>query len=255
MATKRAKHRARPKAAAKRTLRTKSGASTPRVARRPHEAPRHGAPRADRSDRTDDAPRVRRTAEAAQDAILDAAEARLARVGPNALRLTDIAKDVGISHPAVLHHFGSRENLLAALVARTVDRVQADLLRTLEGADEHEVTAAAVLERALTGLTSGGHARVVAWLCLAGHDVPLARQPLVELARGVHARRVATLENGAAEPSFEDSLFLVLLCTLTLFGQALFGDIVTTRDGVTTGGDDLWPRFREWFAKLLVDRA
>jgi len=50
--------------------------------------------------------RVRRTKEEAQRVILDAAEERLANGGPEALRLQDIAADVGISHPAILHHFG-----------------------------------------------------------------------------------------------------------------------------------------------------
>ena len=49
--------------------------------------------------------RVRRTKEEAQRVILDAAEERLANGGPEALRLQDIAADVGISHPAILHHF------------------------------------------------------------------------------------------------------------------------------------------------------
>ncbi|MDO9127858.1 MAG: helix-turn-helix domain-containing protein, partial [Parvibaculum sp.] len=62
--------------------------------------------------------RVRRTAEEARRLILDAAEERLAKQGPEGLRLQDIARDVGISHPAILHHFESREGLVRALIAR-----------------------------------------------------------------------------------------------------------------------------------------
>ena len=40
--------------------------------------------------------RVRRTKEEAQRVILDAAEERLAKGGPEALRLQDIAADVGV---------------------------------------------------------------------------------------------------------------------------------------------------------------
>ena len=53
--------------------------------------------------------RIRRTAEEARRLILDAAEKRLAQQGPEGLRLQDIARDIGISHPAILHHFESRE--------------------------------------------------------------------------------------------------------------------------------------------------
>ena len=51
--------------------------------------------------------RVRRTAEAARAAILEAAEKRLAEAGPAGIRLQGVAADVGVSHPTVLHHFCS----------------------------------------------------------------------------------------------------------------------------------------------------
>ncbi|MBV1885644.1 MAG: TetR family transcriptional regulator, partial [Parvibaculaceae bacterium] len=51
------------------------------------------------------AKRIRRTAEEARRLILDAAEKRLAEQGPEGIRLQDIAKDIGVSHPAILHHF------------------------------------------------------------------------------------------------------------------------------------------------------
>jgi AcrR family transcriptional regulator len=40
------------------------------------------------------------------------------------LRLQDIAADVGISHPAVLHHFGSREALVHAVIQRAILSLQ-----------------------------------------------------------------------------------------------------------------------------------
>ena len=56
--------------------------------------------------------RVRRTAEDARAAILDAAERRLGATGPGGIRLQEVAADVGVSHSTVLHHFGSREGLV-----------------------------------------------------------------------------------------------------------------------------------------------
>ncbi|MGH7329781.1 MAG: TetR/AcrR family transcriptional regulator, partial [Polyangiaceae bacterium] len=57
-------------------------------------------------------PRRRLDAEAARKLILDATERRLVRVGPSGIRLQEVAKDAGVSHPTVLHHFGSRELLV-----------------------------------------------------------------------------------------------------------------------------------------------
>src|SRR5688572_5204467 len=65
--------------------------------------------------------RVRRTAGAAREAILDAAEKRLAEGGPAGLRIQEIARDVGISHPTLLHHFGSRAALVEAVVDRALE--------------------------------------------------------------------------------------------------------------------------------------
>ena len=48
--------------------------------------------------------------------ILDAAEELFAAHGSRGTGLVEVAKKVGISHVGVLHHFGSKENLLRAVV-------------------------------------------------------------------------------------------------------------------------------------------
>src|SRR6478736_553059 len=63
-------------------------------------------------------PRVRRDAETARAAILEATEKRLVHVGPSGIRLQEVAADAGVSHPTVLHHFGSREALVQAVIVR-----------------------------------------------------------------------------------------------------------------------------------------
>src|SRR5260370_34445716 len=75
--------------------------------------------------------RKRRTAGDARDAILDAAEKQLRDSGPDAIRLQDVAAEVGISHPAVLHHFGRREGLVHAVVDRAIRTLQDGLLHAL----------------------------------------------------------------------------------------------------------------------------
>ena len=59
--------------------------------------------------------RLRRTPEEARRLILETAQALIASTGPEGLRLQDIAAAAGISHPLILHHFGSREGLVRAL--------------------------------------------------------------------------------------------------------------------------------------------
>src|SRR5271165_5143251 len=85
-------------------------------------------------------PRRRRTGEEARTAILDAAEQRLVASGPAGIRLQEVAADVGVSHPTVLHHFGSREGLIEAVVVRALDSLHAGLLAAMnaspQGADQ-----------------------------------------------------------------------------------------------------------------------
>ena len=72
--------------------------------------------------------RRRLSSEDAREAILAATEKRLREVGPDALRLQEIASDVGLSHPTVLHHFGNREALVSAVVARAMLALETDLI-------------------------------------------------------------------------------------------------------------------------------
>ncbi len=46
----------------------------------------------------------------------------MAAGGPAGLRLQEVAKAAGVSHPTILHHFGSREGLIQALNLRSVEQ-------------------------------------------------------------------------------------------------------------------------------------
>src|SRR6201996_6803883 len=80
--------------------------------------------------------RVRRRPEEARVQILDAADRIMAKGGgPASLRLQDVARLAGISHPTILHHFGSREGLVRALNLRAVERLTQSTLPRLPHAD------------------------------------------------------------------------------------------------------------------------
>src|SRR2546422_3143433 len=136
--------------------------------------------------------RVRRSAAEAQRLILDAAEKRLREGGPEAIRLQDIARDVGISHPAILHHFASRDGLTRALEQRAMRRLEAELVDALSSQPADGDTAVAIIERAFATLGDAGHARMLAWrvLQLARAEPHEPQRLLRALADLVHARRV-----------------------------------------------------------------
>src|ERR1700741_1201633 len=79
--------------------------------------------------------RARRTPEEARRLILETAQQLIPRAGPEGLRLQEIAAAAGISHPLILHHFGSREGLVRALTERAVTELRDKLIAALGSAE------------------------------------------------------------------------------------------------------------------------
>lgn len=198
------------------------------------------------------AKRVRRTAEEARRLILDAAEARLARQGPEGLRLQDIARDVGISHPAILHHFESREGLVRALIARANTQLRDTMLGALAG-DHASRDAADHIGHVFEALSDRGTARLLSWLLLTGRATEQsdAHNIMSEIVEVLQARREEYAEKkGTAAPGKEDTLFVAMLTANAAFGEAIVGRQLAEAVGLDQDGIK---RFRVWFAKLLND--
>jgi AcrR family transcriptional regulator len=196
-------------------------------------------------------PRVRRTADDARTAILDATERRLVEAGPSGIRLQDVAHDVGVSHPTILHHFGTRDRLVEAVITRRVQAMNHEVILALVGAPQGEVSAVALFERIFQFFGPGGHARVVAFLALEGRVPGADPQSLVPMAQAAHAARTVRLDPEVPRPTFEDTYFAVLLGAFGLFAEAIVGPLFRgepeDRPDVETSR-----RFREWLARLIV---
>ena len=65
-------------------------------------------------------------------ALLEAAAAEIADVGPSAISLRSIARRAGVSHAAPAHHFGDRAGLLAAVAAEGFRRMNEAMLAAAE---------------------------------------------------------------------------------------------------------------------------
>ncbi|MBO6677067.1 helix-turn-helix domain-containing protein [Parvibaculum sp.] len=198
------------------------------------------------------AKRVRRTAEEARRLILDAAEERLARQGPEGLRLQDIARDVGISHPAILHHFESREGLVRALIARTNAQLRDSLLGAL-GSDAANQDAADHIGHVFEALSDRGTARLLSWLLLTGRatEESDAHNIMGEIVEALQAKREEyAKDRGTPAPEKEDTLFIAMLTANAAFGEAIVGRQLAEAAGLDQDGIK---RFRKWFAKVLND--
>jgi TetR/AcrR family transcriptional regulator, repressor for neighboring sulfatase len=199
-------------------------------------------------------PRRRRTADVARHEILEAAERRLAQSGPQGLRLQDVAADVGISHPAVLHHFGSREGLVHAVIEQAIVKLQEDLVRSLSATPQGDKPdTAALFERVFETLFDRGYGRLMAWLLLSGYDPfdETARANWARIGEVAHAVRMKRLKGKRKPPPFEDTMFAVVLSALVLFGQSVAG--TSTMRAAGLGADPtVGRRFRAWLAALLA---
>ena len=203
---------------------------------------------APRRKKADKAPRVRRTADEAQRLILDAAEKRLQTLGPAGIRLQDVADDVGLSHPTILHHFGSREALVVAVVQRALGVLQADIVKAWDKEGFEPPDAAALLRRVEATLGDEGHARLVVWLALEGRSAPDPAQIVSVLAGVMHDRRVREIGKDAPR---EDTTFLVMLVTLALVAEAIVGPAVRESAGLADDREAK-KRFHEWLAGLIT---
>ena len=200
--------------------------------------------------------RRRRTAEEARHEILAAAQRRLAEGGPEAIRLQDIARDLGIAHPTILHHFQSREGLLVALARSAIGALNDDLLRAL-AAPQPGTSPAAVLDRVFETLGESGHARLLAWAALSTHTPHggSGEPPILSVLAEALQRRLAANARSAGRrtPPRQDTVFAVRLVATAMLGDALMGDVLNRLAGRP---DDaaLQRRFRLWLAGLLEQR-
>jgi AcrR family transcriptional regulator len=196
-----------------------------------------------------EAGRTRRTAEVARETILEAAERQLVAAGPAGLRLQEIAAEAGVSHPTVLHHFGSRDGLLQEVVRRTSQRLHDDVAAALVASPTGVTSLASLLERITSALDATGHGRAFGWLALAGL-VPEAPEPQLQaIARVAHAIRHE--RHGGATPPVEDTEHVVALVTIVLLAQSFMGSEVLASAGLGAG-PEAGARFRGWLARLIV---
>lgn len=168
----------------------------------------------------------------------------------------EVAADVGISHPAILHHFGTREGLLRDLLTRAIEQMQRDLgaaLATLRFDEGKPVDLSPFLDRVLETLSRRGHARLIAWMVLSGRwpRGVAKHQPVRDLAVAIHQVRHSELSRRSHKPPpFEDTLYTILWIGMALFGEAIIGPETRVRAGV--GAD---PKMRHEYRRWLAHRV
>ena len=196
-------------------------------------------------------PRRRLDAEAARELILDVTERRLVASGPSGIRLQEVAADAGVSHPTVLHHFGSREQLVRAVIARSLRRINASLVEAIQASSGDDEKLEGLIENVASVFEKTGHARVVFWLALEGHRIDGAEARLFDVVDAAHAIRLAR-KKSSKKPTREDTARTVVLAALALVGGTILGSTLLENAGL--GGDARTSiELRRWLARVLIE--
>jgi TetR/AcrR family transcriptional regulator, repressor for neighboring sulfatase len=190
--------------------------------------------------------RIRRTSEDARQLILEAAEAGMAASGPAGLRLQEVAKAAGVSHPTILHHFGSREGLIQALNLKTIEHLKSVLLQVMgagPSSSEDAITSTFAAYR-------DGLAQRMVWLMQSQAPMGAVGLPVFdELVEALHAMR---LRMAGPDRHFDiaDTRAIVHLTTIAAFGDAILGRrLRRAQDPDAEIAQREW--FENWFGDLL----
>ena len=164
--------------------------------------------------------------------------------GPAGLRLQDVARAAGVSHPTILHHFGSREGLVRALNLRSLEglrnSVVAQLSSAQPGGDSIQRTFAAYRD---------GMAQRILWLIQsAPPGTPGSLTFFDEIVAALHALRLKFAAPGTV-PDIEDTRAVIHLISIAAFGDAVIGPRLRQASGAKERAAR--ERFETWFAALI----
>jgi AcrR family transcriptional regulator len=167
-----------------------------------------------------EARRRRRLPEAARDNILDAAERMLITSGPQSLKLVEVARAAGVSNATVLHHFGSIDEVQAALMRRMVRDLVATVLAINDRVPDALRSSGEAVAALFDAFEARGAARLAAWLELTGEARRL--NVVREAVREVMDRRAAHHPEVSREALEDFTLASIVLA----LGVGLFGPTI-----------------------------
>jgi AcrR family transcriptional regulator len=165
--------------------------------------------------------------------------------GMAGLRLQDVARAAGVSHPTILHHFGSREGLVRALNQRSLEALRNSVVARLASAQSGDDS----IKQTFAAYRDGVAQRVL-WLIQSETlEAPGGGLRFFdEIVEALHALRQKFAAPGTV-PDIEDTRAVIHLTTIAAFGDALIGPRL--RQGTGEKERAARARFESWFAQLL----
>lgn len=176
--------------------------------------------------------RKRRSPAAVRSATLHAGRALLFREGPAAITMPAVAKELGMSHGNLTHHFGSIGALQAALVDQMAQELATAVHTAVARLRDEKADPIDVVNAVFEAFSDGGAGHLISWL--ASTDNMDALKPLfktiAKAVRELSAEREAP-GNECASPTRQNALVLLA----TAIGNALIGERLHTAVGLPQG--------------------
>jgi TetR/AcrR family transcriptional regulator, repressor for neighboring sulfatase len=183
--------------------------------------------------------RKRRTPQQAKIEILQAAEKLVLENGPNFLTLKRVAAEMKLSHPAILHHFGSAEQLMIALQQKMSRSIREDFINVLS-ANQNPDDRLKLIDQFLQKLSNPRNGRMMAFLIASGVDpFPSPDEKGLDLIfANLHKDRDYNPEE------LKNTLHLILL---SMYAEGMMGNLLRKR----LGTDQTPTQFRHWLLRLV----
>ena len=170
--------------------------------------------------------RQRRQPEEVRNAALECARKLLLEEGPNAITLKAVARDLGMTHTNLIHHFGSAAELQSALmrdmVRNLTDTMEAAVARFRAGAGDVREFVDIVFD----AFDKGGAGRLAAWLMVSGNAKLFA--PVGQVVRDyiAHVEEGAHISPEQATEMHRRFTATTLFVVTNAFGDAIIGDVL-----------------------------
>jgi TetR/AcrR family transcriptional regulator, repressor for neighboring sulfatase len=194
-------------------------------------------------------PRVRRDPDQAKRMILDAAADLLRAGGPAAVQVRAVAAKLEITDAAVSHHFGTRDQLLAALLRDAGSRVKTRLREIIDQWDAAAGVANLVDEMA--DVYRDGYGQLALALHLAGWR-DMGRGMLVEVVDGLHRRASAAARKRRRAPPDRVSIEIAVACLhQALVLEPVVGHAFLRSVGLSCTREQGSALVRDWWTNAL----
>jgi len=195
--------------------------------------------------------RIRRSPEEARNAILAAARARLLAHGLDGLKIADVARDAGMSHATLIHHFGSSLGMRDALLDAMTAELLNDFVAVFDAGGERAPQFDRLLERLFATLSDPRNAQLFGWLAMEPSGSGVDRERYDEASKALLDKLLARIQKRAdGLPLSRDATrYGVVLAVASAVGLGLARPWLTRMALLDDDRDR--DRFAAWVGSLL----